>query len=375
MKQTHVEYSAFTPAKGTGEYHTFIHITDTSLSFEKQIDAILDTFKEWHALKLSGATPVFVRIFLSDIANQQALTEVRFSEVMPCPCSIVGQPPLDGSKIAAWIYWQTGATVSVVGKRSYQVSHGTSYRHYWSVRCTDCSENSYTQAKNLLEKYTEELEKNNLSLSENCIRTWFFVQNVDVNYQGMVKGRNEVFSRKGLTPQTHFIASTGIGGRVADPHCKVIMDCYAVKGLQPGQIRYLYASTHLNPTYEYGVSFERGTSVDYADRRQVFISGTASINNKGEIVHPGQIHLQADRMLDNVRALLNEAECEFEDIQCMIIYLRDIADYATVSRIFQDRFPSLPRIILLAPVCRPGWLIEMECIACKSIINNRFSPF
>ncbi len=71
------------------------------------------------------------------------------------------------------------------------------------------------------------------------------------------------------------------------------MDTYAVDGLKSEQIHYLYAPTHLNPTYEYGVSFERGTYVDYGDRRQVFISGTASINNKGEVVCPGDIE-QAD---------------------------------------------------------------------------------
>ena len=67
------------------------------------------------------------------------------------------------------------------------------------------------------------------------------------------------------------------------------MDSYAVDGLEPGQIQFLYAPTHLNPTYEYGVTFERGTAVTYGDRKQVFISGTASIDNRGEIVYPGDI--------------------------------------------------------------------------------------
>ena len=374
MEQTHVEYSAFIPEKGVCEYHTLIHITDTSLSFEKQLEAIWDTYKTWQSSKLTDATPVFIRLFLSDIANQQTLAETRMAG-MPCPCSIIGQPPLDGSKIAAWIYWQTDASVSVVNKRSYKVSHGTSYTHHWSVGCTDDSENSHEQTRNMLDKYAEELVKNGLSLSENCIRTWFFVQNVDVNYQGVVKGRNEVFDRQGLTRHTHFIASTGIGGRVADKRHKVSMDCYAIGGIQPEQIHFLYAPTHLNPTYEYGVSFERGTYVDYADRRQVFISGTASINNKGEIMYPGQIDRQTDRMLENVKTLLHEADCGFEDVGCMIIYLRDIADYATVSSIFRKRFPLMPKVFLWAPVCRPGWLVEMECIASKKRTEKRFSPF
>jgi enamine deaminase RidA (YjgF/YER057c/UK114 family) len=51
------------------------------------------------------------------------------------------------------------------------------------------------------------------------------------------------------------------------------------------------------------------------------------------------------------------------DVQVMIVYLRDIADYQVVSQLYEKRFPQVPKVILLAPVCRPGWLIEMESIA------------
>ena len=115
-----------------------------------------------------------------------------------------------------------------------------------------------------------------------------------MNYAGVVKARNEVFVTQNLTEKTHYISSTGIDGRHADPKVLVQMDTYAVAGMQPEQIHFLYAPTHLNPTYEYGVSFERGTYVDYGDRRQVFISGTASINNKGRCGISRQ-HPQTDR--------------------------------------------------------------------------------
>ena len=92
-------------------------------------------------------------------------------------------------------------------------------------------------------------------------------------------------------------------------------------------------------------------------------------------MYPGQIDRQTDRMLENVKTLLHEADCGFEDVGCMIIYLRDIADYATVSSIFRKRFPLMPKVFLWAPVCRPGWLVEMECIASKKRTEKRFSPF
>ena len=70
-------------------------------------------------------------------------------------------------------------------------------------------------------------------------------------------------------------------------------------------------------------------------------------------------------MWDNVEALLQEADSSYEDVGVMIVYLRDIADYALVNRLYEERFPNHPRIIVHAPVCRAGWLIEMECIAIK----------
>jgi enamine deaminase RidA (YjgF/YER057c/UK114 family) len=58
----------------------------------------------------------------------------------------------------------------------------------------------------------------------------------------------------------------------------------------------------------------------------------------------------------------------------MTVYLRDMADYAVVKQLFDERFPHTPKVILLAPVCRPGWLIEMECMAVKSEVNTEFQP-
>lgn len=374
MNSSCIESSSFVPVNGVAECHTVLHVPDVALSFEDQVAAV---FKQLEVLKDEGpenSVPVFMRIFLSDAANQAALAG-QYAERAGCACSVVEQPLLDGSKIALWVYWQEGATVMRSADGLYEVYRGKDYIQYWSVNNTDEADGSYDQTRNMLENYARKLDGRGLTLADNCLRTWFFVRDVDVNYAGVVKGRNEVFARRGLSPKTHFIASTGIGGRQASAHAKVMMDAYAVKGLHPDQIHYLYAPTHLNPTYEYGVSFERGTYVDYGDRRHVFISGTASINNRGEIVHPGDVDRQVERMWENVGTLLAEAGCGFEHVNHMLVYLRDIADYAFVSRKFHIRFPHVPKVFLLAPVCRSGWLVEMECMACKETGDSRFAPF
>ena len=213
------------------------------------------------------------------------------------------------------------------------------------------------------------------TLKDNCIRTWFFVNDVDLNYGGVVRARNQFFFTQGLTVNTHFIASTGIGGRQADPNVLSQMDNYAIAGIEQEQIHYLYASSHLNRTSDYGVSFERGTRIDYQDRRQVFISGTASINNKGEIMYPKDIRKQTHRMWENVETLLAEAECTYEDVGYMVVYLRDTADYQVVHQLYEERFHGKPYVIVHAPVCRPGWLIEMECMAVRQVDNPQLKAY
>ena len=92
-------------------------------------------------------------------------------------------------------------------------------------------------------------------------------------------------------------------------------------------------------------------------------------------MHPGDIRKQTLRMWENVEVLLAEAECTFENIGHLIVYLRDIADYVVVKEMFDERFPDKPKVFLLAPVCRPGWLVEMECMAVKSISDERYAAY
>ena len=370
--QTETDVSVFSTPGGVSEYHVIVRVTDPRLTFVEQARAVQTAFYALLSGELKGAVPVFTRYFLSDAANQTNLLLGLMPDNSDCSLSIVEQAPLNHTKIALWAYLQSDVQSQVLHNGLFEVKHGV-YRHLWGGSAYNRAANSEYQTRLLLNDYVMLLMEQGCKLADNCVRTWFFVQNVDVNYGGVVKARNEVFVTQNLTEKTHYIASTGIGGRHADPKVLVLMDTYAVDGLQPGQMRYLYARTHLNPTYEYGVSFERGTYVDYGDRRQVFISGTASINNKGEIMYPRDVRKQTERMWENVETLLAEAGCTYEHVGQMIVYLRDAADYEVVKDLYDARFPRTPKVFVQAPVCRSGWLVEMECMAVRAQENKDFA--
>jgi hypothetical protein len=40
-----------------------------------------------------------------------------------------------------------------------------------------------------------------------------------------------------------------------------------------------------------------------------------------------------------------------------------LADTVVVDNYMAQHYPNVPHIITYAKVCRPAWLVEMECIA------------
>ena len=312
------------------EYHAIIQVTAGSLPWAQQLDAVMSAYQELLS-SVPDAQAVFKRYFLSDAANQA--DDVVVADVTDCAKSIIQQAPLNGTKIALWVWLMTGVQTGMTASGLYEIRH-SSFRHLFNASAHNLAANSEYQMRLLFNEYVMQLAEEGCKLSENCIRTWLFVNDIDLNYGGVVRARNQVFFTQGLTVNTHFIASTGIGGRQQDTNVLAQMDNYAIAGISQEQIHYLYAPTHLNRTSDYGVSFERGTYVDYADRRHVFISGTASINNKGEVMFPKDIVKQTARMIENVETLLAEAECTLDDANEMIVYLRDVADYQVVRDVF-----------------------------------------
>ena len=366
-----VRIASFCTVNGASEHHATIELTDLAANTKTQYHLLERASQQLSkSLEMEGCSLIWKRFFVSDAINQSCYLKTTGGEAL----SIIQQPPLNGSKASMLLYFVENVQMTsevdniTVMKRPH-------YEHLFHTQLHDKEQDVTSQTRNIFNRYCNSLSLKGGSLGKNCIRTWIFVQNVDVQYSRMVVARREYFEHEGLTPQTHYIASTGIEGRYIYPETLVLMDAYAIMNIQPEQIAYLHAPTHLNPTYEYGVTFERGAVIDYGDRRHVFISGTASINNKGEVVHPLDIEKQTVRTFENVQALLSEAGATIQHVAHLVIYLRDIADYAVVNRYVVQHYPDIPRVVLWAPVCRTGWLVEVECMAIVPMENKQYENF
>lgn len=319
---------------------------------------------------LSYEQVIMARFYLSDAINQWP--EVKGHELYNAlqqqgACTFIEQPPLCGAKVALLV-WFTGEknVVRTVRPDGYTLKAGEVTYVFQTVRFTKdeaFETDSYAQTMEAFARHVTTLRAEGMNLEEHCHRTWIYVRDIDPNYQGLVDARNEVFLRSGLTASTHYIASTGIGGYPDNPSAIVSIDFFSVKGIERKDVKYLQALDYLNPTSEYGVAFERATAVDLPSGRHIFMSGTASIDKHGQVLHLGNVIEQTKRLFLNIEKLLEDGNASLSNMKYFLVYLRDISDYRDVKNYLEAHYPHIPFVILEARVCRPTWLIEVEGMA------------
>lgn len=366
------------------EHNIFVAIKGADAAdFAQGARQVLDKLEsERQSRSENGEALVWIRVFLSDVINQlPQIKEELDSLAESCAVSVIEQPPLEGGKIDIMACFLAGASAERIITEDDGLDEDEKYvyANVWSISTPQgefiyhafrpegsdveiLSERSQTsmafEAHNML------LEMCGMSIKDNTLRTWLFCRDIDHTYHGIVKGRNEFFAENGLTKDTHFIASTGIGGYTSHPEAFVGVEFLSRDGGNK-DVEYLHALSHLNPTAQYGVAFERGTAFAYGDRKVLLISGTASIDNKGNCIHQGNVSRQTERLIENTDALLKDGGATKDDIKMMIFYLRDASDYQRVKTVAESLLPNVPMVFTHARVCRPGWLVEAESIAIK----------
>ena len=121
--------------------------------------------------------------------------------------------------------------------------------------------------------------------------------------------------------------------------------------------------------YPRKVAFSRGMRVEIGDASMLFISGTASVNEEGQSLYPGDVTAQTVRALSNIKALLASEGANWHDVVRTTCYLADFRAYdefndARNAFYESERLHPLPASTCIeARICRPELLVEIEAIA------------
>ena len=329
---------------------------------------------------LGSETEIFVRFHLSDIVTQAPLIHrLLMNRAIVSFSSLVGQPPASGRRCALQAYHIKANNPVIKTMKSnnmMSVKHG-SYTSIWTRTFPSGQPQSIShQTTQLFHNLSDDLSLQGAVLHEHLVRTWIFIRDIDSHYRKFANARRVFYSSAGLTKETHTPVSTGIGGTGEEPSHLLFMDSLAVTGLVKGQMEYMSALEYLCPAYYYDVTFERALRIFFGDRIHYHISGTASIDRKGNVMGAGDLQKQAMRTFENIHALLSAYRADLKDLRLIVVYLRDMADFPAINSFLRDHLPAgVPYIVVRAKICRKAWLVEMDGIAIKPIIDTRFASY
>lgn len=100
--------------------------------------------------------------------------------------------------------------------------------------------------------------------------------------------------------------------------------------------------------------------------RLLFISGQIAFDDEGEVVGPGDIVVQARKIFENLRAILNKAGASFGDVVKTNYYVTDVSQFPKVAALrteyFEDVFPA-STMVEVKGLVHEDLLLEIEAVA------------
>ena len=97
----------------------------------------------------------------------------------------------------------------------------------------------------------------------------------------------------------------------------------------------------------------------------LFVSGQVALDPKTGEFSPGDIRQQTERVLENVKGIVEAAGSHLNHVVKTTVFLKDINDFAAMNEVYAKFFPSTPPSRSTVQVARlpKDALVEVEVIA------------
>jgi 2-iminobutanoate/2-iminopropanoate deaminase len=115
-------------------------------------------------------------------------------------------------------------------------------------------------------------------------------------------------------------------------------------------------------------SYSQGISIE-APKKIVFVAGQVSLDKEGKLVGKDDIVKQTEQAFKNVELVLKEAQCTFDDIVKLNVYVKREEDFFKVTEsrkkiLGGGNFPA-STLVQVKSLAYPDLLVEVEAIAIK----------
>lgn len=299
---------------------------------------------------------VYVKVFLSDICNQySALLESQLWQdyLSQVPCSVIGQPPLDGSKVSLFVC----------------TSDATDTASLCSVRLNKNEADGtdvYGQAVVLFNKFVDNILDSGQLRRFAALRVWLYVANPADSKDAVNKAIDDVFKQYGLNKDNLRIAVTCVEGLSQVEGAAVALD-------------YIIYDKSFEPAVALGIE-ENAKNKDVAcnfsnsimaikSNDFVLVDLPAFVLPSTEDADPSQLDMSqyTGVMLGNIGVRLKKYGVAMNDVRCFIVYVRDFSDYDEIDRLLSAAFPRVPHAIIKSCGTEISQPVMIGCVAFKKV--------
>ena len=220
------------------------------------------------------------------------------------------------------------------------------------------------QATSVFEELEALLSETEMTFA-NVVRTWLYIDRVCEWYGEFNAARSAFFETRNVF-NTFLPASTGIGTANLDG-AALTAAAFAMKPKRAEVRAEIVESPLQAPAMAYKSSFSRAAEIFTSKGRQLFISGTASIEpNSHEVAFVGDIVKQIDCTMKAVRAILESRDYGWNETSRAIVYLKR-PEFRAAWRAWlaANKLPVDFAAETVCDVCRDEWLFEIELDAVK----------
>jgi len=229
----------------------------------------------------------------------------------------------------------------------------------WGLTPPDLTKPRGEQAGELFESIEKTLADCGMTFA-NVVRTWFYNDRINDWYAEFNAARTRFFESRKVF-ETFLPASTGIGH--SNPFGAALVAGFFAMRPKTGVARAEIVKSPLQTdAMTYKSSFSRAAEIRCASGRRLFVSGTASIlPDSSEVAYLDDPVRQIDCAMKAALAIVESRGMSRRDVCRAIVYLKDPSYHA----LWQDWLGThgLPHDFateLVAEVCRPEWLFEVE---------------
>lgn len=309
-------------------------------------------------------------------AREAALRAGGLDPSLPCTY-LEGKPVGDGDLAGVQIWgivpgkdgWGAVSTVGEPGAWPARCWEAPGFRMVYLPAISgaapdgDLAQGVTAQAERMFVNAQQALEAHGLGFAQ-VVRTWIYLARILDWYDEFNRVRRAFFREHGLET---YPASTGIQGASGENECTMDVLALEIRDAGGGELACINRTVRQDPAGNYGSSFSRGASLVMGEEQEiVLVSGTASIDARGESRHLGDAEAQIVDTLLNIAAVLDQRGARLQDICQATLFCKDegiFGLYRRVTRLLELR--KLPVVPMIADVCRPELLVEIEAVAVR----------